>query len=500
MAATVSQSANGNGVGCDGKGAKSAASPRPVVHGGVSRELERIVGDTSGKRSGGDSGKDASLRAKQNKLSPQHDIEGAGFRYGALLVATLIFGLASYQQPSVLSDWGMMDPKHEAQLLQLASTLLVAACVSIGVIIVLGVQDMVWHAMDSAKAVLAPLAACSVFMIVGPTLMLLNKHIMQDFNFPYPLSLSCCGLVASMLFSRILVWLGLAQLRTETQTAVAGSAYLWTVLPIAAARAVTLATGNAVYLFLSVGFIQMLKAFTPAIVLLAMFLCQVEVPPRPSMWCVLVIVVGTVVEVNGELHATATGLALMMTSCVGEAIAMVLSQKMLQDLKFSEVETLYYLSLPSAIMLGSLAVVLEWDAMFKAGHHAIFFEHPLVLLAAASLGVAVNFLTLIVVRATSSVTVKILNTFRCIGLVIVGMVFYNETHTERQLAGYGVSLLGFVGYNYFQLNRRKALALEAWADSRWQQVVREFGGRMPAKNIDRFLDTGVGTAGGGESM
>ena len=39
--------------------------------------------------------------------------------------------------------------------------------------------------------------------------------------------------------------------------------YFRNLLPIGAAMAITLATGNAVYLFLPVSLIQMLKAFTP---------------------------------------------------------------------------------------------------------------------------------------------------------------------------------------------------------------------------------------------
>lgn len=49
-----------------------------------------------------------------------------------------------------------------------------------------------------------------------------------------------------------------------------GLGWLWyrRVLPVGFAHASTLALGNAVYLLLNVGFIQMLKAFTPVMILL----------------------------------------------------------------------------------------------------------------------------------------------------------------------------------------------------------------------------------------
>lgn len=48
-------------------------------------------------------------------------------------------------------------------------------------------------------------------------------------------------------------------------------------LPVGLFNAVTLMFGNAVYLYLSVAFIQMLKAFTPVITMLGLFLVALEV-------------------------------------------------------------------------------------------------------------------------------------------------------------------------------------------------------------------------------
>lgn len=42
-------------------------------------------------------------------------------------------------------------------------------------------------------------------------------------------------------------------------------------------------------------------------------------------------VAGTVLEVNGELHATVLGLGLMFTSELCEATGLVLTQRLLQD-------------------------------------------------------------------------------------------------------------------------------------------------------------------------
>jgi len=414
-----------------------------------------------------------------------------------LLGCALLNVTAYFNGSTPLADMGLLQASQEATLYQLGAACLVSACVCSSVVFATGQQDAAAEWLSTAKTVLAPIVACAAFMVVGPSLMLLNKHIMEDHAFPYPLSLSGLGLVASGILARLLVGTGCVRPRPETLAAVEGENYWRVVFPIGGARAITLATGNAVYLFLSLGFIQMLKAFTPAIVLLVMSAARVEVPARAAIWCVMVIVAGTLVEVNGELHFSAAGMALMMTSTFGEAIATVLSQKLLQNLKFTTVETMYYLSVPSTIILAVPASILEWRYMVEAGRHLIFVERPLLMLTAAFLGVGVNFLTLMVIQATSSVTVKILNTVRCIALVAVGAAFYGEHHSSRQLAGYVVSLAGFVGYNFFQMRPDRAAELELWVDDRFQRL--PLTGTHRRKAAKSFLDAGGGVGDPGDS-
>lgn len=55
------------------------------------------------------------------------------------------------------------------------------------------------------------------------------------------------------------------------------------IMPVGLFMAGTLWAGNLVYLYLSVSFIQMLKAFTPVITMVALFVARMETPtPRVS--------------------------------------------------------------------------------------------------------------------------------------------------------------------------------------------------------------------------
>mmetsp|Transcript_46501 Transcript_46501/g.107324 ORF Transcript_46501/g.107324 Transcript_46501/m.107324 type:complete len:438 (-) Transcript_46501:322-1635(-) len=340
--------------------------------------------------------------------------------------------------------------------------------------------------LNSLRSILATLTACAIFMVVGPALMMLNKYIMDDLHFNHPISLCSLGLVSSTVVSHLAVLLRISEIREETWKDMAGFTWLQKVGVIGLMKALTMATGNAVYLHLSFGFIQMLKAFTPLIVLIVMRLFGVALPTRAAIWCVSGIVVGTLLEVNGELQATVLGLVLMLSSEVCEATSVVLSQKILQSSKLTVLEGMYIIAPAGAACLLAGAVALELPAMLAANHHLIPLEHPWSFICAAVLGVCINFVSLVVLRLTSALTMKILNTARSVGLVVVGIVFYGEEHPWHQLTGYAVALIGFAGYNYFQIRPTAALALESFVDEAIGRVLLCCPGccrRVPATKV-----------------
>lgn len=296
---------------------------------------------------------------------------------------------------------------------------------------------------------------CIAFMAVGPSLMVLNKEILQTAHFDFPLTLSSLGLLTTAILVRPLVSFGFCEVRPEVKEMITGSAWFRTVLPIAFAKAATLACGNAVYLHLGLGFIQMLKALNPVIVVIVMRLCGLELPSRMARWGVYLIISGTVVEVKGEMNATMLGITLMMTSEVMEAINLVLTQKLLQNCKFSVVETIYAIAPSSCLFLCSAAALIEWPRMQREGKYMAISDYRWYFLASCLLGLSVNFIGMAVVQATSSLTIKVLNTIRGIGVVFVGILFYGEYCTPLELCGYAVAVAGFCLYNFAQYTSGK---------------------------------------------
>ena len=78
-------------------------------------------------------------------------------------------------------------------------------------------------ASDSPFGLAQTLVACAGYVVIGPSLILLNKYILDQLFFPFPIFLSMLGVATSAIVARILVGLGVISI--ERQAAVEGS--LW---------------------------------------------------------------------------------------------------------------------------------------------------------------------------------------------------------------------------------------------------------------------------------
>jgi len=290
-----------------------------------------------------------------------------------------------------------------------------------------------------------------VYMFVGPSLVLLNKHIMQDCHFDYPLTLVALGFISSAIVARVLAWCKPSLVRPEALAVLAGRGWFRIALPIGACSALSVAPGNAAYLYLGLGFIQMLKALNPAIVLVVMRLSGlVGQPSAAAVCCVLAIIAGTFLEVKGEQHATLAGLLLMLLSEICEAIRLVVQQWLLQAQHLTVLECMHSLAPPAAICLLAVALPVEGPRLWARSDLWIVKEHAAKFLLQAVLSVVVNFVGTLVIQATSALTSKVLNSLRCIALVFIGTVSYGENCTAMQVAGYALALVGFAAYNCVQ--------------------------------------------------
>ncbi|GFH26629.1 TPT domain-containing protein, partial [Haematococcus lacustris] len=155
--------------------------------------------------------------------------------------------------------------------------------------------------------------------------------------------------------------------------------------------ALTLWTGNVVYLYLTVAFIQMLKAFTPVVTMVCLFLAGLEDPTKK-----------------------------------------MIASWLLTGLKFHPIEGLMYLAPSCTLWLLAGAAVLEIPKILSTGAMEIVYANPYMFAAAAVMGFMVNGLAYTSIKLASSLTLKVLGTVKNSLLVVFSVIFLGEVVTGLQ--------------------------------------------------------------------
>ena len=287
-------------------------------------------------------------------------------------------------------------------------------------------------------------------MVVSSGLIFLNKSLLSG-GFPYPMALSGLG----MGFSSIASYATCHHLKfVDVKRRVTWEFYNSRIMPIGLLMALTLCFGNTSYLYLTVSFIQILKAFTPVLTMVALFAAKLEVPSQRLIMSVCVIAVGTAIASFGELNFSALGVLIMMTSEVFEAVRLVMTQLLLgTGMKFHPIEGLMYLA-PACtgwLFLGSL--FLEFPSMRTSGAYQFVADHLFLFCCAAVMGFLVNSLAYIIIQTASSLTLKVLGTVKNAIVVWLGIVFLNDQITLVQSGGYALSIAAFYWYQRIRLEQ-----------------------------------------------
>ncbi|GLC37079.1 hypothetical protein PLESTB_001393700 [Pleodorina starrii] len=311
---------------------------------------------------------------------------------------------------------------------------------------------------SSLWPVLTVVVVSAAWMTASSALIILNKYIMVALLFEYPMALTCLGMFMSGLLAFVCCHvLRLVKVSQHLELRF----WLYRVLPIGLLMAITLWTGNEVYLHLTVAFIQMLKALNPVITMICLFVAGLETPNRQIILSVLLTALGTAAAAYGEVNLNMYGVFLMLMSETAESIRLVMTQFLLVGLNFHPIEGLMYLASTCCLWLLLGCLLVEVPEMRRRGAMDVVWENPSAFLCTALLGFAVNALAYFVIKLASSLTLKVLATAKNTMLVVCGMLMFGEAVTGFQGIGYLISLTGFTWYQWLKIGQLAALGSSA---------------------------------------
>lgn len=325
---------------------------------------------------------------------------------------------------------------------------------------------------EPPKPALHPAFYVIAWIALSSSVILFNKQILDYANFRFPIILTTWHLAFATLMTQILA-------RTTTlldgrkTVKMTGRVYLRAIVPIGLFFSLSLICGNVTYLYLSVAFIQMLKATTPVAVLFATWGLGMAPVNLKVLLNVSVIVIGVIIASFGEIKFVFIGFLFQIGGIVFEAIRLVMVQRLLSsaEFKMDPLVSLYYFAPVCAVMNGVTALFLEvpkltMDHLYNVG--------ILTLIANALVAFLLNVSVVFLIGKTSSLVMTLCGVLKDILLVVASMVIWHTPVTFTQFFGYSIALAGLV---YYKLGADKIREYAGQANRSWA----EYGAKHPAQ-------------------
>ncbi|KAL1557208.1 putative sugar phosphate/phosphate translocator [Salvia divinorum] len=288
-----------------------------------------------------------------------------------------------------------------------------------------------------------------VYITLSSGVILYNKWVLSPkyFNFPLPITLT----MIHMGFSAFVAFVLIRVLKVVSPVKMTFEIYATCVIPISAFFAASLWFGNTAYLFISVAFIQMLKALMPVATFLMAVLCGTDKLRCDLFLNMLLVSFGVVISSYGEIHFNVVGTVYQVTGIFAEALRLVLTQVLLQKkgLTLNPITSLYYIAPCSFVFLFVPWYLLEMPGIEVSQirfNFWIFFSNALCALA-------LNFSIFLVIGRTGAVTIRVAGVLKDWILIALSTVIFPESAiTKLNIIGYAIALCGVVMYNYLKAN------------------------------------------------
>ncbi|GLI60866.1 hypothetical protein VaNZ11_003083 [Volvox africanus] len=289
-----------------------------------------------------------------------------------------------------------------------------------------------------------------LWIFLSTLVIMVNKYVLAYAGFPFPVALTLTHMGFCSAIAFVLIKTGfVAPVNMDLRT------YCRNVLPIAALFSGTLWLGNAAYLYLSVAFIQMLKAQMPVTVFFVGVLLGTEKYTLLYALNMVVVAVGIATASYGELNFNVVGVVFQISSIFTESFRLCLIQLLLQasGIKLNPVTTLYYVAPACFAFLFVPFAFLELPRIMHPdpnSNELVGFPVTWLLISAVS-AFALNMSVFLLIGRSSALTMNVAGVIKDWLLILLSVLLYQTPVGSLQIFGYGIAFAGVCWYNYQKL-------------------------------------------------
>nr|XP_043633446.1 probable sugar phosphate/phosphate translocator At5g25400 [Erigeron canadensis] len=334
------------------------------------------------------------------------------------------------------------------------------------------------------KKIILSYTYVAIWIFLSFTVIVYNKYILDRkmYNWPYPISLT----MIHMGFCSSLAYVLVSVFKVVEPVQMTRDIYLKSVVPIGLLYSLSLWLSNSAYIYLSVSFIQMLKALMPVAVYSIGVLFKKEGFKGDVMGNMLSISFGVAIAAYGEAKFNTWGVMLQLGAVCFEATRLVLIQILLtsKGITFNPITSLYYVAPCCFAFLSIPWMIVEFPKLRDTSS----FHFDYVVFGTNSLcAFALNLAVFLLVGKTSALTMNVAGVVKDWLLIAFSWSVIKDTVTPINLLGYGIAFLGVAYYNHAKLQALKAKEAEkkaAQVDDESGKLLEERSGEKTVRKSE----------------
>jgi len=289
------------------------------------------------------------------------------------------------------------------------------------------------------KYKLSAAAIIPIWIVLSSSVIIYNNYLYNTLNFRFPVFLVTFHLGFAAAGTRILQRTT-RLLDGAKDIHLTKDMFMRSILPIGLLFSGSLILSNTAYLYLSVAYIQMLKAFTPVAILLISWCSRIQEPNRKLALIVFMISFGVALASHGELRFNLVGFLTQTAAVAFEASRLVMIQILLHGLKMDPLVSLhYYAPVCALINLAILPFTEGWAPFFELARIG-----PFILISNAAIAFGLNVAAVFLVSAGSGLVLTLAGVFKDILLITGSVLIFGSSITPLQVFGYSIALGGLV--------------------------------------------------------
>ncbi|XP_062188175.1 probable sugar phosphate/phosphate translocator At3g11320 [Phragmites australis] len=276
--------------------------------------------------------------------------------------------------------------------------------------------------------------------------LLLNKYLLSNYGFKYPIFLTMCHMAACSLLS----YAAIAWLRIVPMQLPRSRFQLAKIAALSLVFCASVVSGNISLRYLPVSFNQAVGATTPFFTAVFAYLMTVKRESFLTYLALVPVVTGVIIASGGEPSFHLFGFVMCVGATAARALKTVLQGILMSSdgEKINSMNLLMYMAPIAVILLVPATIFMEDNVvavtmeLAKKDFNIIWY-----LLFNSSLAYFVNLTNFLVTKHTSALTLQVLGNAKGAVAVVISILIFRNPVSVTGMLGYTLTVIGVILYS-----------------------------------------------------